>query len=121
MVNEVLVAEREADHALHQQGLEVVLDKGWITVILEARGQAARQADHRVGGAQQQRAGFAGDPSAIERGHHRTAFHTWKLEPRRVTLCRHRGAPLLSDKPLSQKNFRSIRAPMHMTPVRDPG
>ena len=121
MVNQVLVAERDADDALHHQGLDIVLDKGRIAMILKAGGQPPGQADHPVGGAQQQRASFGGDPPAVERSHHRTAFHAWKFKQRRVTLCRHRGTPLLSDKALSQKNFRSIRAPMHMTPVRDPG
>ena len=115
------MAESDADHALHQQGLERVLDKGRIAVILKAGRQPPGQADHLVGGAQQERTGLAGDPSAIERGHHSTAFHPWKFEQRRATLCRHRGDPLLSGKALSQKNFRSVRAPMHMTPVRDPG
>jgi hypothetical protein len=98
-----------------------VLDTGRITMILKAASQAPGQADHLVRGAQQQRTGLAGDLPAIEGGHHRATLHAWKFEQRPVTLCRHRGDPLLSDKALLQNNFRSVRAPMHMTPVRDPG
>jgi hypothetical protein len=121
VVNEVLVAERDADHALHQQGLKAVFDKGRVAMVLKARSQPPGQADHLVGGAQQQRTSITGDVSAVEGRHHRAAFQAWKVKPRRVTLCRHRGTPLLSDKALSQKNFRSIRAPMHMTRVRNAG
>jgi hypothetical protein len=38
-----------------------------------------------------------------------------------ATLCRHRGTPLRRVKPLSQKNYRRFRAPMHLFPVRNPG
>jgi hypothetical protein len=44
-----------------------------------------------------------------------------KFEQRRVTLCPHRGTPLLRRKALSQKNFRRFRAPMHLPAVRYPG
>ena len=73
------------------------------------------------GGAQQQRPDVGGDRATVERGHHRTPFHACKLHPVQATLCRHRGAPPLEPKALLQKNFRSIRAPMHLLPVRYPG
>src|SRR5689334_10919613 len=98
-----------------------MLGVGRITAVLEAGRQATGQAEHPIRGPQQQRTGVAGDGATIERGNNRAAFSRCKRKPVRVTLCRHRGLPLLHDKALSQKNFRSFRAPMHLTLVRDPG
>ena len=57
MVDQILVAEREANDALHQQGFDTVLDKGRIAAVPKAGGKAAGQPDHPVGGAQQQGTG----------------------------------------------------------------
>jgi hypothetical protein len=121
VVVQVLVAERDADGALHHQGLHRVLDVGRVAAVLEAGGQPAGQAKHPVGGPQQQGAGVGRHRPAGKRRHHRTACDGCKCKPLRVTLCRHRGPPLLSDKALLQKNFRRFRAPMHLLRVRYAG
>jgi hypothetical protein len=121
VVDQVLVAERDADDALHDQRLDLVFDQVRLAGIAEARRETLDQTDGAVGGAEQQRTGVRGDPPAVERGHHGTALHACKLEQRRATLCRHRGAPLLSVKPLSQKNFRRFGGPVHLPNVRNAG
>ncbi len=119
VVDQVFVAERNAHDALHDQRLDVMLDQHRIACVLEAGGQAAGQADPSVGSAEQQGARIRRDPTTIKRRHHRAAIHACKRKQRRATLCRHRGCPLLRRKALSQKNFRRIRAPMHLPSVRN--
>jgi hypothetical protein len=121
VVVEILITERNADNPLHHQRLERMLGVGQIAAVLEAGRQAARQAQHSIRGPQQQRTSVTGDGAAVKRRNDRTSFSRCKRKQVRVTLCRHRGLPLLCDKALSQKNFRSFRAPMHLTLVRDAG
>src|SRR6185295_822814 len=87
----------------------------------EACGQTPGQSDHPVRGAEQQRAGIRGDAPTVKRRHHGAAFHPCKIKQLEVTLCRHRGRPLLSDKTLLQRNFRRTEAPMHSPSVRYAG
>jgi hypothetical protein len=121
MVVEILITKRNADNPLHHQRFERMLGIGGIAAVLEAGCQAAGQAQHPIRRPQQQGAGVAGDGATIEGRNNRTAFSRCKRKQVRITLCRHRGLPLLRDKTLSQKNFRSFRAPMHLTLVRDAG
>jgi hypothetical protein len=121
MVDQVLVSQRNANHALHHQRFDRVLHQGRIAVVREAGRQSPGQSDHPVRRPQQQRPGIRGDPPAVKRGDHRAPFHACKLEQARVTLCRHRGTPPLSAKALLQKNFRRFGAPMHLSPVRNAG
>jgi hypothetical protein len=101
VVGEILIAERNADNPLHHQRLDRMLGVGRITAVREAGRQATGQAEHPIRGPQQQRTGVAGDGATIERGNNRAAFSRCKRKPVRVTLCRHRGLPLLRDKALS--------------------
>jgi hypothetical protein len=66
VVDQVLVAERDADHALHDQRLDLMLDQIRVTGVRKAGGQAPGQADDAVRGAEQQRPGIRGDPPAVE-------------------------------------------------------
>jgi hypothetical protein len=79
------------------------------------------QADHPVGGAQQQRPGIRRDLAAVEGRHHRAAFDACKLEQAWGTLWGIGALLCLAVKPLSQKNFRSFRGPMHPIRVRNAG
>src|SRR3954469_1326658 len=121
VVVEVLITQRNANNPLHHQRLDGMLGVGRIAAVLEAGRQTPGQAQHPVRRPQQQRTSIAGDGAAIKGGNNRTPVSTCKVELVWVTLCRHRGPPLLRDKASSQKNFRSIRAPMHLTLVRDAG
>jgi hypothetical protein len=121
VVDQILVAERDAEDALADQRGDRVLDPLRVAGIAEAGGEAPDQADRPIGGAEQQRAGIGGDRPAVEAGDHRAARDRCKLEQRRATLRRHRGPPLRRRKALSQKNFRRLRAPMHLRLVRNAG
>jgi hypothetical protein len=121
VVGQVLVAERDAEHALHHHRPDLVFHQFGHPPIGEAGGEALGQPDRAVGRAQKQRARIGRDHPTIERADHLVPFNGCKIEQSGVTLCRHRGAPLLSDKALSQKNFRRFRAPMHLDAVRDAG
>jgi hypothetical protein len=105
MVDQVLVAERDAEDTLADQRGDLMLDPRRVASVAEAAGEALDQPDGAVGGTEQQRAGIRGDRPAVEAGHHGAARDRCKLEQRRVTLCRHRGPPLRRRKALSQKNF----------------
>ena len=121
VVDQVLVAERDAEHPLRHHRLDRVLDLRLGAAIGEAGGEPRHQADRPIGRAEQQRAGIRGDLAAIERGHHLAALDHFITEQVAATLCRHRGAPLRRVNSLSQKNYRRFRAPMHLLPVRNPG
>ena len=95
MVVEILITERNADNPLHHQRLNRMFGVGWIAAVLEAGGQTPGQAQHPVSGPQQQRTGVTGDGATIEGGNNRTPFGTCKIKQVRLTLCRHRGLPLL--------------------------
>ena len=115
VVEQVLVAERDAEDALADQSGRSRARPA--PASRASRKQAAKrrdQADGPVRRAEQQRAGIRGDRSAVEAGHHSAALNRCKLEQRRATLRRHRGPPLHRRKALSQKNFRRFRAPMHL-------
>ena len=66
VVDQVLVAERDAEHALADQRRDLVLDPLRHARVAEAGGEAPDQADRPVGGAEQQRAGVRGDRAAVE-------------------------------------------------------
>jgi hypothetical protein len=121
VVDQVLVAKRDAEHPLAHQGGDIMLDALRRTRIAKAPCEAPHQADGPVRGPEQQRAGIGGDRPAVEVGHHTPGLDGCKLEQRRATLCRHRGPPLHRRKALLQKNFRRFRAPMHLRLVRFAG
>jgi hypothetical protein len=121
MVDQVLVPERDAEHALRHHRLDRVLDLRLGTVVTETRREPRRQADRPIGRPEQQRPGIRGDLAAVERRHHLAALDHFISEQVAATLCRHRGAPLHRVNSLLQKNYRRFRAPMHLLLVRNPG
>jgi hypothetical protein len=114
VVEQVLVAERDAEDALADQSGDLVLDPLRVAGIGEASGEAPHQPDGPIRRPEQQSAGIRGDRSTVEAGHHSAALNRCKREQRRATLRLHRGPPLHRRKALSQKNFRRFRAPMHL-------
>ena len=91
VVVEVLVAERNADDALHHHGLDLVFHQLGSARVGEAGGKPLGQPDRPVGLAQQQGAGIRGDRPTVEARHDLAAFDRWKFEQRGATLCRHWG------------------------------
>jgi len=96
VVDQVFVAERDADDPLTDQGRHIALDKGRVAGVLEARRKPTGQADHLVGRAEQQRPGFplvrktAG--SVIAAKTERRQFP--RLEGRPSGALRHQSRPL---------------------------
>ena len=95
MVAEVLIAERNTDNPLHHQRLDRVLGVGRIAAVLEASRQATGQAQHPVRRAQQQGTSVAGDGTTVKGCNDRASVSRCKCKQVRVTLCQHRGLPLL--------------------------
>src|SRR5208337_2276814 len=91
VVVQILVAERQPEDALSDQGLDLMLDEARIPPVGEASGKAAHEAEAAIDLPQQQRAGIRGDRPAVETRDHRAAFDRFKLEKLRGTLCLHRG------------------------------
>jgi hypothetical protein len=117
VVDQVLVAECDAEHPLADQGGDLVLDPLRRPRVAEAGREAPNEADGPVRGAEQQGSGVGGDRPAVKARDHGAALNGCKLEQRRATLCWHRGPPLHRGPPqhrrkaLSQKNFLRIRSP----------
>jgi len=78
VVDQVFVAERQAEHPLPHQGADLMLDQLRGTAIPEAQSEPVDQPDRPIRRSQQQRPGIRRDRPAIERGHHRTPFHGCK-------------------------------------------
>jgi hypothetical protein len=78
VVDQVLVAEPDAEHPLANQGAQVVDHAPRIAPIAEASREAMDQLDRPVGRPQQERAGIRGDGPAIEIGDHGTAVDACK-------------------------------------------
>jgi hypothetical protein len=121
VVDKVLVAERDAEHALRDHGGHAVLDLPRRPAIIEAVGKPVHEPDRPIGRAEQQPAGIRRDRAAVEGGDHLAALDHFIPKQIAATLRRHRGAPLLRVNSLSQKNYRRFRAPMHLSSVRNPG
>ena len=90
MVDEILVAEGDANDALGDELAQAVLDPPGVAVIGEAVGHLVRNRQVPVHPAQQQSAGIGGDGTAVEISHHATAAVGFKLQGFGVTLCWHR-------------------------------
>jgi hypothetical protein len=121
VVDQILVTECDAEHALRHHRRDRVLDLRLRALVEETRREPSRQADRPIGRAEQQTAGVRRDLPAIERGHHLAPFDHFITEQVTATLCRHRGAPLRQLKSLWQKSYARFRAPMHLLAVRNPG
>ena len=94
VVNEVLIAERDPEDTLTDEGRQLVLDQVGVAGVLKAGREALDQVDGAIGGAEQQCAGIGRDRPARERRRDGASFDRCKQEHVRVTLRRHRGAPL---------------------------
>src|SRR5438128_11568711 len=117
MVAQLALANRVA----RRPRAHLMLDEIGSTMIDETCRKTIHQPDRPIRRPQQQGPGVRADRAAVERSRYRTAIYRCKSKQIRITLCRHRGAPLLATISLLQKNFSPVRAPMHLPPVRNPG
>jgi hypothetical protein len=121
VVDQVLVAERDAEHPLPDQRRDVVDHPIHRPPVGEAGREALDEPDRPVGRPEQQPAGVRGDRATLEIRHHRPAIGPCKSHRLRATLCRHRGDLLRGPKSLLQKYFPTFRTPMHLPLVRNAG
>ena len=121
VVEQVLVAERNAEHPLPDQRRHLVDHPLRRPAVDEAGREALDEPDRPVGRPEQKPARVRGDRAAIEIRHHRTAIDPCESHRLHATLCRHRGALLRGPKSLSQKHFPTFRTPMHLPLVRNAG
>jgi hypothetical protein len=121
VVDQILITERNAEHALRHHRRDAVLDLRLGAAINEAGGEPLDHTDCPIGRAEQQPASLRGVVPAIKRGHNLAALDHFITEQVTVTLCRHRGSPLRQLKSLWQKSYARFRAPMHLPAVRNPG
>jgi hypothetical protein len=69
VVVEILIAQRDAEHALAHERCNPMLDQISTAPIIKAVSKATNQIDGPVGGSQQQRSCIAGDCATIKSGH----------------------------------------------------
>ena len=93
VVDQVLVAQRDAEDPLPDQGRHRVLDQLRPRGVGEAAGKPLDQPDRPVGRAQQQRTGIRGHLAAVETPPPPRALRPCKSKQIRATLCRHRDSP----------------------------
>ena len=93
MIDQILVAQRDAKYALPDQGRNRVLDQILRSAVLETPGKPINQPDRPVARAKQHRAGIRGHLAAVESGNHRSAIDGCKSKQIRATLCLHRASP----------------------------
>jgi hypothetical protein len=120
-VDEVLVAERDAEHALADQRRHIGGDPPRRPAVAEAGGEAIHQTDSPVGGAEQQRACVRRDRAAAEIRHHVAPIDPCKGQRLQATLCRHRGLPVTWCKCLFALILYQSAATMRQPYVRDAG
>ena len=111
VIVQVLVAERDAEHALADERGDRVLDEPRVPRVAEASGEPANQIEPPVGGAEQQPARVRRQRAAVELGHHGPAFDPCKQARFCATLRLHRATFLNRLKSFSQNNFCLIRRP----------
>ena len=121
VIVQVLVAERDAEHALPDERGDRVLDEPRVSRVAEASRKPPDQIEPSVGGAQQQPARVGGQRAAVELGHHRPAFDPSKHARFCATLRLHRATFPNRLKSFSQNNFCLIRRPDALHSLRNAG
>ena len=121
VVVEILIAEREAEHALANQRGHSMLNKPGIAHVAKAAGQATNEIDRLVGRPQEQPARVRRHRPAVEFGDHRPPLNRCKLARLRATLRLHRGPSPHPRKYLSQNNLSLIRSLDALPTLRNPG
>jgi hypothetical protein len=80
VVVEILVAERDSEHPLTDQGRNLMLDIFRTPLVAKAQRKPVHHSDRSIGRSQQQRSGVGGDQPAIECRFHTATFHDSKIK-----------------------------------------
>ena len=121
VVDEVFIAERKTEDPLANERRHGVLDEFLPACITKAGGEPLDETNGPIGGAEQQRAGLAGDVTTVEIGDDAAALHGCKHIAACATLCRHRGASPSRLKSFFAKQLSLIRSPDAPLSVRYSG
>ena len=121
VIVQVLVAERDAEHALPDERGDRVLDEPRVPRVAKTSRNPPNQIQTSVGGAQQQPARVRRQRAAVELRHNGPAFDPSKHAPFRATLRLHRAASPNQRKSFSQNNFCLIRRPDALPSLRNRG
>jgi hypothetical protein len=92
--------------ALSHERLDAMLDAVLPAAMCETGRDPPGQAEDAINLPQEQRACIRRDGAAVEGRRDFPAYEAGEIEGIQITLCLHRGHPLLQLKPLLQKNFR---------------
>jgi hypothetical protein len=111
VIVEVLVAERDAEHALPDQRGDRVLDKPRGSRVEKTSREPSNPSQTPIRGAQQQPARVGRQHPAIELGHHTPPLDPSKHARFCATLRLHLAAPTNRRKSFSKNNFCLIRKP----------
>ena len=76
VIVQVLITQRDPEHALPHHRPDRVLDQISSPLVDEAVGQPIDQPDRLIRAPQQQRSGIRTDRPAVKRSHHSAAFNT---------------------------------------------
>jgi hypothetical protein len=80
VVVEILVAERDPEYPLTDQGRDLVLDVFGTPLVVKARRKPIHHSDRQIGCSQQQRSCVGGDQPGIECRFHTATFHGSKIK-----------------------------------------
>jgi hypothetical protein len=94
VIDQILVAECQPEHALADVRLDRVLDQVSIAGVGETSRETRTEANRLVGRAEKQRTPVRGDLATIESAHNRTPLDGSEIERILATVCRHRAPPI---------------------------
>jgi hypothetical protein len=80
VIVEILVAERDPEHPLTNQGHDFMLDTFLTPLVMKARRKPIHHSDRSIGRSQQQRSGVGGHQPGIECRFHTATFHASKIK-----------------------------------------
>jgi hypothetical protein len=111
VIIEVLVADRNREYPLANQGGHFMLDPVRSPFIVKARRKTINQPDRLIRCLEKQRARIRCHQSGIKGRFHSPPFNRSKIKRFCSTLCRHRGFSLNRQKSLQHNDFSLIRRP----------
>src|SRR3954454_14647129 len=118
VVDEVLVAKRQAEDTLTHQAPHPMGDEGWVTPIAKARCEPVNEPDGLIRRAEKQSRGLRSHAPGVERGHEFASARPSERHPGRATVCGHRGAPSVRAQLVLTKQVLPVQRP-RCTPAHE--